>query len=254
MTVHQLRDAPIAVVNGKSIALWTLIRDLKLTGMDPVRSAIQHALVLPMAEREGISVSDAELQEAADKFRQAMGLYSQDSTTEWLEANGLTVDDLERKLERDRVADKLKRRVITDDDVETFYNVNRPAFDWAHLSQIVVDDENRANTLYQQLVDGGGEFDELARSDSDDESWGVGGYLGMVTREELTTEAGRAVFDAEPGTIVGPLKTDQGYHLIKVWGLSRGELSAQSREHIKERLFKEWLDDQASTAAVELLI
>jgi parvulin-like peptidyl-prolyl isomerase len=231
-----------------------MINDLRLNGVDPVRSAVHNALILPMAKQEGISISDAELQEAADRFRQNIGLRSKDSTIAWLESNGLTVDDLERNLEKDKAADKLMQRVITNDDVEAYFNEYRLTLDWAQLSQIVVGDEGLANTLYQQLTDTGTDFDELARTNSEDESRDTGGYLGKVSRQDLTPEAGSAVFDAVPGTIIGPLKSDQGYHVIKVWALSRGKLSAQDREQIREVLFREWLDDRAGSAAVEMLI
>jgi parvulin-like peptidyl-prolyl isomerase len=265
MTAQQLRDTTIAIVNGKPVTLGTMINDLRLTGKSPVRStsqtdpihsAIQNMLVSGMAEREGISVSDAELQEAADKFRQTMRLYSPEDTMNWLENGGLTVNDLERILERDLLVDKLKQHLITDDLIETFYSVNKPAFEWAHLSQIVVNDESRANALYQRLTDTDADFDELARTDSDSEgeSCEIGGYLGIVNREELIPEVGNAVLSAAPGSIVGPLKTDQGYHLIKVWDLSKDRFSAQGRERIRELLFWEWIDDQASCADVELLI
>jgi predicted double-glycine peptidase len=53
------------------------------------------------AHEAGLSVSDGELQQAADHFRQSHGLTSAERTRQWLAREGLTVDEFEAGLERD---------------------------------------------------------------------------------------------------------------------------------------------------------
>jgi parvulin-like peptidyl-prolyl isomerase len=61
------------------------------------------------------------------------------------------------------------------------------------------------------------EFAKVAKSDSDDEGSGAkGGDLGFVKRTRVVQEFGTAIFDGEhaKGDIIGPVKTQFGYHVI----------------------------------------
>ena len=65
----------------------------------------------------------------------------------------------------------------------------------------------------------GVDFAELARQHSDDPgSKDEGGDLGWFGRGRMVPEFEEAVFGAKPGEIVGPIKSQYGYHLIRVEG------------------------------------
>ena len=62
-------------------------------------------------------------------------------------------------------------------------------------------------------------FAEMAKAHSDDTGSGAkGGDLGYFTRDTMVTEFGDALFDhldtLKPGDVIGPVKTDYGYHVI----------------------------------------
>jgi len=65
-------------------------------------------------------------------------------------------------------------------------------------------------------------FEARARMDSDDTGSGAaGGDLGAFTRDTMVPEFGDALFDAvdlQPGDIIGPVRTDWGWHLIMYHG------------------------------------
>ena len=52
-----------------------------------------------------------------------------------------------------------------------------------------------------------------------------GGSLGTFGRGQMVKEFDEAVFTAEVGKVIGPVKTDFGYHLIRVDELTGGEQS-----------------------------
>ena len=65
-------------------------------------------------------------------------------------------------------------------------------------------------------LDSGANFDELARRNSDDGSASQGGDLGWFTRGRMVPAFEQAAFNASPGEVIGPIRTDFGFHLIKV--------------------------------------
>jgi len=70
-----------------------------------------------------------------------------------------------------------------------------------------------------KLAQGGADFGELARVHSDDPgSKDNGGDLGWFGRGQMVKEFAEAVFGAKPGDLVGPVKSQFGYHIIKVVG------------------------------------
>ncbi|MFN0105153.1 MAG: peptidylprolyl isomerase [Bryobacteraceae bacterium] len=74
----------------------------------------------------------------------------------------------------------------------------------------------RANGLKQKL-DSGADFAALARTESDDRATGAnGGALGVITRGQTLPEFEKLAFELGKGRLGGPVKTEQGFHLILV--------------------------------------
>ena len=78
------------------------------------------------------------------------------------------------------------------------------------------DAELHANGV-AQIARTGADFGELAAQHSDDTgSAESGGDLGWFGRGRMVTEFEDAVFSAKPGEIVGPIRSQFGYHIIRV--------------------------------------
>ncbi len=70
-----------------------------------------------------------------------------------------------------------------------------------------------------QIARAGGDFAALVEKHSDDPgSRERGGDLGWFGRGRMVAEFDEAVFAAKPGDIVGPVKSQFGYHIIKIDG------------------------------------
>lgn len=65
-------------------------------------------------------------------------------------------------------------------------------------------------------IESGANFADLARRNSADGSASRGGDLGWFSSGDMVPEFQEAAFNATPGSIVGPVRTDFGFHLIKV--------------------------------------
>ena len=75
--------------------------------------------------------------------------------------------------------------------------------------------------LYQQLQ-AGLSFEVLAKKYSADTASAVnGGDVGWFSKERMVPAFSAAVFSARPGSIVGPVQTEFGLHIIKVTGFDK---------------------------------
>src|SRR5689334_20877883 len=146
--MSDLKAIVVATVHGANLSLHDLLRALKLKGQLPelIAAAVVDKVIADTAKAKGITVSDAELQHAADAFRMRGGLNKAADTQRWLAQNRLAPADLEEGLERDLVRQKLVADIARDQVVKYFAE-NRARFDRARLRQIVVDKEGIAHEL-----------------------------------------------------------------------------------------------------------
>lgn len=84
-----------------------------------------------------------------------------------------------------------------------------------HAAHILVKSENQARDLLSR-VNCGESFAELAKKYSDCPSGKKGGDLGWFARGQMVKEFEDACFGGQKGVTVGPVKTQFGYHLIKI--------------------------------------
>jgi peptidyl-prolyl cis-trans isomerase C len=91
----------------------------------------------------------------------------------------------------------------------------------------------KAEDLRKQIV-GGASFDELAKKESDDVGSGArGGDLGEFGRGQMVPEFEKAAFDAKVGEVTPVVRTQFGYHIIKV-----DEHASTSFEEVRANLEK----------------
>ena len=99
----------------------------------------------------------------------------------------------------------------------------------ASASHILVETEEVCLDLKEQ-IDGGLDFAAAAAEFSACPSGAEGGALGTFSPGQMVPEFDKVVFEEEIGVIHGPVKTQFGYHLIKI--TSRGEKKEAAARHI----------------------
>ena len=110
---------------------------------------------------------------------------------------------------------------VTDDEAQTFFNENKDQFqkgEAVSASHILVDSEDKANEIKEKIESGEIGFEDAARQHSTCPSSQNGGALGEFTRGQMVPEFDQAVFSMDVGELRGPVKTQFGYHLIKLTG------------------------------------
>jgi peptidylprolyl isomerase/peptidyl-prolyl cis-trans isomerase D len=97
--------------------------------------------------------------------------------------------------------------------------------DYVHASHILLqsDEDNpelrqRLQSIRDSIEAGDATFEEMARQYSQDQSASEGGDLGWFGRGTMADRFEEAAFNADPGELVGPVRSEFGYHLIRVSG------------------------------------
>jgi peptidyl-prolyl cis-trans isomerase C len=85
----------------------------------------------------------------------------------------------------------------------------------AKARHILVNDEATCLAL-KEKIEGGADFDKVAKDNSLCPSGQRGGDLGEFGKGMMVPEFDRVVFQDELNKIHGPVKTQFGYHLIKI--------------------------------------
>ncbi|HSP93287.1 MAG TPA: peptidyl-prolyl cis-trans isomerase [Thermoanaerobaculia bacterium] len=97
--------------------------------------------------------------------------------------------------------------------------------------------KQKAEALFARASKGE-DFAKLANENTDDPSGkGSGGQLAPFGRGQMVPEFEQAAFDMKPGEIRGPIKTQFGYHIIKV--LSKLPAHIRSFEEVKGQILAE---------------
>jgi peptidyl-prolyl cis-trans isomerase C len=84
-----------------------------------------------------------------------------------------------------------------------------------NCSHILVSSESEAKQLMQRIK-AGENFADLAKKVSKCPSGKKGGELGWFGKGQMVPEFEKAAFENEKGKIVGPVKTQFGWHIIKI--------------------------------------
>ena len=84
-----------------------------------------------------------------------------------------------------------------------------------HARHILVETEDEAKAIAGELKKGA-DFAELAKKKSKDPGASDGGDLGFFTKDQMVPEFSAVAFALEPGKISDPVKSQFGWHIIKV--------------------------------------
>jgi parvulin-like peptidyl-prolyl isomerase len=247
----------LARINDEVITSEDFIKLLKLTGRydSLMEDILKDKLAVHAAKRQKIPIQPEELQERADQLRRVWGLHRAADTNKWLDAKGLSLEDLERFVTEMIYHEKAMERVADDAAVEAYFNLNSPKFDAIDISHIVTDSEGKARELLAILEDDPEEFPEMAREHSLSDTREEGGYIGKVLRGALLPEVEGKVFNAEVGELLGPFPSpdENLYEIFIVNDKRKANLDDETREEVRRIVRDEWLAAQAREHGIELL-
>ncbi len=130
------------------------------------------------------------------------------------------VASLVNTIYKEKFLEGIAKKNITDEKIKSTYDdlvakaKNSKQYKVKH---ILFKTEEEAKAAKAKIESGSASFDDIAKLDSlDKPSAQKGGDLGYIFPDEYVKEFAEAVKKAPQGQIVGPVKSEFGYHLIKV--------------------------------------
>jgi parvulin-like peptidyl-prolyl isomerase len=240
----------LAIVNEEPIDVATAVRLSLLHDAKFMQETVGNLLVRQYAEKQGIRNSDAELQLAADELRYSRGLESVERLDQWMRENNQTPLAIQEGIDFMLLHNKV-RNAIPDSQVAAHFAEHQLELETAELYSIRADSEAKASELLAQITDEGANFHVLAMEHSRDESSRhLGGYVGRLTRGQMTGAIEAAVFKAKPGSVIGPVKTEKGWNLFKVAAIHKPSLE-EAKSAIRVTLMQQLTQKLLADARID---
>lgn len=218
-----------------------------------------------VAEQRLVSLASFDIQSVAGEVEvtdEMITTYYETNETVFLTEESADVEFIE--VRRDVIAESIE---ISEDLLYEYYLDNQDRYlqdeqrRARHILILSQDDEEAAEARAIDLIarlEAGEAFEALAAENSDDTlTASNGGDLGVLTRSALSDELGGAIFSMAVGDIEGPVRTDFGFHVVKLDEILeqgplpleqvRGELLTELRASEAEDAFRE-LERQVSDA------
>jgi foldase protein PrsA len=203
---------------------------------------IQAEWVQQEAEKQDVKVTDAQINKSLeDQKKQAFP--NEKAYKEYLASSGLTEQDVLFRVKLDQLQQKLTQKItedakkVTDQDIEEYYEKNKKRFaqpERRDLRVVLTKTEAKAQEAKKALEDGDS-FKQVAKQYSIDEaSKAQGGKLPAITKGQQEKAFDEAIFSADKGELVGPVKTQFGWYVFEVDKIT--EASQQTLEQSKETI------------------
>lgn len=240
-------------VNDGEIDIQTALRIDVLHENMLYQSTLDNLLIRQYCESKGIKNSDEELQVALDELRYNRNLESVEKAEYWMKSQNLTLYAIQEGIDFMLLRNKM-RNSFTDAEVEAHFNENKLKYDNVMLYSLRLSSKEKAEELYAQITEEDLNFHTAAMEFSEDENTKhLGGFIGFMHRDDVTAEIEAAVFNANEGDIIGPVKTGKGYNLFKVGKVYKADLK-EEKDKIKLELFSAKIAQLKADAKVGLPI
>ena len=203
---------------------------------------IQAEWVQQEADEQDVKVSDKEIKQSfEDQKKQAFP--TDKAYQEFLKTSGMSEEDILFRVKLDQLQQKLTAKVtqdakkVSEEDINAYYDKNKKRFaqpERRDLLVVLTKTEAQANEAKAALEDGDS-FKQVAKKYSIDEaSKAQGGKLPAITQGQQEKAFDEAIFGADKGELVGPVKTQFGWYVFEVDKVSPA--SQQTLDESKEAI------------------
>ncbi len=175
-------------------------------------------------------------------------------------------DNISHNLAVNALLDKSGDLKVADAEVKAYYDENKARYEVkeqvraSHILLKVAKDADKAadaaakakaDKVYAEAKKKGADFAELAKKNSEGPTAPRGGDLSYFTRGRMVPEFDKAVFTMDVGQVSAPIRTQFGWHVIKVTDKKEGK--QRSFEEVKESIDKLLRNKKSRKAKVDLL-
>jgi peptidyl-prolyl cis-trans isomerase C len=249
--VAETENDVIATVNGERIIRKDFDRRMnviKRMNKDVTRSVqiqvvnqlAKKVLLKQFVEGQNIDVNDEEVQGELEKikyFLESNPNSNEKSMKEILEIQGSNISELKDEVRRTLALSKYLDERVSDDEKRSYFEENKSAFndEKVKASHVLIDTtklktDAELEKVRQKIeevkneIDNGADFAEMAKKYSTCPSAENGGDIGFFQRKgSIVEEFAKVAFSMEVGEVSEPVKSQFGYHIIKVTDKEEGK-------------------------------
>ncbi len=296
-------DRLVAVVNTESITLFDVRRraapfvaravqkapsavalraDLALIQDEALDSLIQDILVFSEAKKLNLKVAPTRVDAHVKKISDSNGWTASELESQLKRSGFASIADYRRHTEREMMKSqvasiKVTSRIKIDED-----EVDRLYIEAAGKQQTVrevrglhvllkqnplaaTDRLSEIEAVAEKIKSGELTFEDAARKFSEDTNAAAGGDLGWFAKGDFDPDFEAAAFELSDGGVSAPVKTQYGWHLIKLVESRERKISAQTDEKAMkreiryrlqrsefERIYQQWVRGLRAGAYVEV--
>src|SRR5579872_841404 len=221
-------------------------QDISSKEKNVLRDLVDQQLLLQKGDDLGIS-AETDLVKRLDEIRKQMNLATMDDLAKAAQEQGVSYEDFKENLRENIITQKVIQQEvgskinITPEEIQKYYKdhlseMTQP--EQVRLSEILISTQPKptedpktaasitdaqrvaaaqakADQVYADIQKGA-KFDDIARANSDGPTAAQGGDLGYFKRGTLAKELEDVTFAMKPGEVSKPIRTKQGFVILKV--------------------------------------
>ena len=217
---------------------------------DALRDLIDQELLVDEGQQLGIT-ADTELVKRLDEIRKQMNLGTIEELEKAAQAQGVSYEEFKQNLRNNIITQQVIQRevgshiTISQEEIKKFYDEHKSEMqrpEQVRVSEILVstdakpakkgpqggnaapeispeqrvsEAESKANQLLAEIQKGA-KFEDVSKKNSDGPTAAQGGDLGFFKRGVLAKDLEDLTFGMKPGEVSKPIRTKQGFVILKV--------------------------------------
>ena len=283
-------EAVLVKVNGEIIAKTEfeerqiqLLRQLRMSGQlsdtsdealsdaiyeatpELIVTAIDELLLVQKAKEMNLTMEEDQFADIINNIKEQNDLETDEQFESALSAEGMTMDDLRRSMERQVMLTRVRQVAImskvrlTQFETQEYYDNHLDDYGIpgrVTLREILIESLEGETSLEtdrmliekaeaaRQRILAGESFASVAAEISDSQSRSNGGLIGPISEDDLAPAIQDLLIDMEPGDMSQPFKTTLGYQILQLDTLTEAGFVPfeEVKDEIQNRMFNERRD------------
>ncbi len=198
-----------------------------------IEEVTKRALYYNEGKKQNIKLSDKDIKDQVESLGYMDSMFGEDTVNSLCKTFCMTKKQYSdaRKwcamanLYKEQLEKDLKIDEVTEDDAKKEFKSNKDKYDSSTVSakHILTQDKDLADEIYNAAKTNPANFDSFIEKYKDNEKITEATDLGEFSYSDMVEEFSKASFGAEKGSVVGPVKTEYGYHVIYVYDKNKVE-------------------------------
>lgn len=171
------------------------------------------------AVKSGLTATEEEIEAEVKKARAYFD--TEEKFNEFLTSQKMTMEYLRDTIRKDILVNKLQEKLttgvtVTDQEVTDYYGSNQDQFISVKVSHILIENEEEAKKMLERVKAGENINDLAFQFSADPMAKEDKGVIDYFRKGKMLEAFETAAFALKPGEISELVKTDYGYHIIKL--------------------------------------